>query len=341
MLYIRTDSNNKIATGHVMRCISIAKAMKKNNEEVIFITADANSEELITSNGFKVICLNSKWNDLNYEIEILIDIILKNKIEKILIDSYFVTKDYLESLKKYTKLIYIDDLDLFTYPVNLLINYNGSHKKFMYDANYNNTDIKILKGYKYVPLRKEFQDVSTSVKNDVTSILFTMGGSDENNLTLEFIKSIIKYKKYNNIKFNIVVGRFNNNFNELKKIVYDIPNINLHYNVNNMSKIMLESDIAISAGGTTLFELCSCGIPTISFIIADNQEDGTKNLESEGTLLYAGDIRLGIQKCINNIMLKMDLMINDFNIRKRMALNMKSLVDGNGAYRIVKEIEKL
>lgn len=341
MLYIRTDSNNKIATGHVMRCISIAKAMEKNNEEVIFITSDHNSDELIISNGFRVICLNSKWNDLNYEVETLIDIILKNKIEKLLIDSYFVTKEYLESLKKYTKLIYIDDLNLFTYPVDLLINYSDSYKKFMYDVKYKNIDIRILKGYKYIPLREEFQNVIPSINNNVKSILFTMGGSDEKNLTLEFIRNIIKNKKYNNIEFNIVVGRFNSNLHELKKIVSNISNINLHYNVSNMAEIMLESDIAISAGGTTLFELCSCGIPTISFIIADNQEDGTRSLESEGIVLYAGDIRLGIQKCINTILLKIELMLNDVKVRERLSINMRNIVDGNGVYRIAKEIKML
>jgi len=72
MLYIRIDSNYTIATGHVMRCLAIAKAMKKKDEECIFITSDSYSDDLNNYNGFETICLDSVWNDLGGELEVLI-----------------------------------------------------------------------------------------------------------------------------------------------------------------------------------------------------------------------------------------------------------------------------
>lgn len=338
MLYIRTDSNNIIATGHVMRCLSIANMMRKNGEDCIFITADSYSNELINSNGFETICLNSKWNELDEELEALINIIKDRKIQKLLIDSYAVTKNYLITLKKYTKLIYIDDINLFTYPVDLLINYSGTYKQFKYNEQYKNMQTKLLLGYDYVPLREEFHNINILLRENVKQILFTMGGTDQNNITAKFIENIIKSKIYNNIVFHIVVGSFNENLEVLNELIANYSNIKLHYNVKKISEIMRKCDIAISAGGTTLLELCACGIPTISFTIADNQIEGTQNLSDNNIIMYAGDARKDIVKMlkwINNCIYEL---CSDYELRQKYSANMKLLIDGNGAMKISEEI---
>jgi pseudaminic acid biosynthesis-associated protein PseG len=341
MIYIRTDSNNTIATGHVMRCLSIAKALKKSGEECIFITADSYSDELIKSNGFDRICLNSEWSNPNSEVEVLVKLIKDKGIKKLLIDSYYVTEGYLEFIKEYTKLIYIDDINSLTYPVDMLINYSGSYENFKYDINYKNTQTKLLLGYDYVPLREEFQNIKPEVRDNVKQILFTMGGTDENNLSAEFIGNIISNTNFNNIIFHIVIGRFNKNLEELNKLVSNYLNIKLHFNVRNMAKLMKQCDIAISAGGTTLLELCACGVPTISFTIADNQIAGTKCLSDKSSIIYAGDVRKDTDKCMKNIFENMQKLVKNTEKRSYLSKNMKNIIDGNGANRIAYEINLL
>ena len=80
-VYIRVDANKVIATGHVMRCISIAIELKEQGSHVIFIVADADSENLIKSKGFDTLCLNSIWNQLDLEIEKMVEVIQKYKID--------------------------------------------------------------------------------------------------------------------------------------------------------------------------------------------------------------------------------------------------------------------
>lgn len=338
MIYIRTDSNNTIATGHVMRCLSIAKALRKSGEECIFITADSSSDELIKSNGFDIICLNSEWNNPNSEIEDLINIIKDKDIKKLLIDSYYVTEDYLESIKKYTKLIYIDDINSFTYPVDMLINYSGSYENFKYDIQYKNTQTKLLLGYDYVPLREEFQNIKSIIRDKVEQILFTIGGTDENNITARFIESILDDMVFNDIIFHIVIGSFNKNLEELNKLVSNCPNIKLHYNVNKISELMNKCDIAISAGGTTLLELCACGIPTIGFTIADNQIAGTKCLEDKKAMIYVGDARYDVKKVMKNISETAKILVESIELRNYLSKNMNNVIDANGANRIANEI---
>ena len=95
MQYIRADANEWIGTGHVMRCLSIAKELRSHQEETVFLTADSYSSELISEHGFPFVCLSSVWNDLEQETEAMIQVIVKEKISRLLIDSYFVTKAYL------------------------------------------------------------------------------------------------------------------------------------------------------------------------------------------------------------------------------------------------------
>ena len=71
MFYIRTDINEIIATGHVMRCLSIADAAKRQGEDVIFILSDENGKKYIEDRGYKIVVLNFRettkgnaWNPL-------------------------------------------------------------------------------------------------------------------------------------------------------------------------------------------------------------------------------------------------------------------------------------
>ena len=86
-LYIRVDMNQTIATGHVMRCLSIAEAAKDEGADVIFILADTQAEELIQSKGIRTIVLNSTWNDFEKEIPDLLDLIARENIRTLLVDS--------------------------------------------------------------------------------------------------------------------------------------------------------------------------------------------------------------------------------------------------------------
>ena len=68
MIYIRADANEYIGTGHIMRCLSIARAFVRRGEKVTFITADHRGDGLIQQNGFSSICLDSDWTNMNGEL---------------------------------------------------------------------------------------------------------------------------------------------------------------------------------------------------------------------------------------------------------------------------------
>ena len=135
MLYIRADMNETIATGHMMRCLSIADAARELGEETTFLLADMQAVELLESKGYKYIVLNTEWNNMESELEILKEIISEHEIKTLFIDSYQVTERYLEELTKLTRTIYLDDVNAFHYPVTGIICYANYYEKFQYKEN--------------------------------------------------------------------------------------------------------------------------------------------------------------------------------------------------------------
>ena len=98
---------------------------------------------------------------------------------------------------------------------------------------------------------------------------------------------------------------------------------------------MKEADLAISAGGTTLYELCAYGVPTISYVLADNQIENTAQFQQDGIMDCAGDMRRGsFKENIKRLIEKYD----DRTFRANRSALARSFVDGNGAMRILQII---
>ncbi len=152
---IRADANETVATGHVMRCITIARQLKRRGARVVFFTADEYGREWLDQAGMDMVCLQSDWKHMEDEIFLLRKELKRTGCKKLLVDSYQVSADYFERLKDLCKLIYIDDCFDGIYPVDMLVNYNAYQVRFPYGEAYHGK-AKLLLGTSYVPLRDEF-----------------------------------------------------------------------------------------------------------------------------------------------------------------------------------------
>lgn len=336
---IRTDANNVIAMGHLVRCMSIAKQLKNMGQNVKFIISERFSEKYIEENGFESICLNNKYDDKDSEIEELVRILKEENISKLLIDSYEVTMFYMEELKKNTKIIYIDDINSFKYPADIIINYADSASMSRYEGR-GYKDEKFLFGSRYIPLRPEFGGESIVINGNINSVFITTGGTDSYNMIIDIIKRMQECG-YLDIDVHVVVGKFYEKLDELKNLSKENNHIIIYYNISDICSVMKKCDIAISAGGTTMLELCACGIPTICFTIADNQLPATNAFADKEIIRYVGDIRVNKDEVLDKIIKDMLMMKNNYNIRKDLSDKAKSVIDGHGAQRIAKCIVEM
>lgn len=167
LIGIRADANSIIATGHVMRCITIARQLVKLGENVTFFMADEESKAVYDLyaadlHGCTPVVLGSSWDDKMGEVEVLTAALRERGVRALLVDSYSVTCGYFRELRRVCPVAYIDDLGKEAYPVDLLINYSGYYKELGYEKMYagkrneGGQPTQFLLGLKYAPLREQF-----------------------------------------------------------------------------------------------------------------------------------------------------------------------------------------
>lgn len=333
-IFIRADMNAQIATGHIMRCLSIADALRGLGEPVRFILADEQAVSLLKKRGYDAIVLHTQWNCMEEELSVLSQVIRNEHIDKLLIDSYQVTQRYLAELSKLVTTVYMDDLNLFEYPVDAVICYANYWKKFQYKINDKRTTY--LLGMKYVPLKQAFWNCEAKIISEkADNLLILTGGSDPFNVTEQILDSIDTYQFQT---IDVICGIYNMNYNKFVKKYENNKNIKFYQAVNNIEQYMKNADIAISAGGTTLYELCAIGTPAISFSFADNQLDNVRQFQEDGLIDYVGDARMDdIAGTINQYLTRYR---NDFELRKEKSENMQKMVDGKGAIHLAEALLK-
>lgn len=330
MILFRADANAQIGTGHVMRCLSIAKAFAHRGMDVRFIVADECGKALIESNGFQVICLDSDWTDMESELPKLTGIVDKLCPDNLLVDSYYATAEYLKILSHMCRVTYIDDMNRECYEVDAIINYNIFANVYDYSW-YKGTGTKLILGPEYAPLREEFKNSPKHEIKKVSDVLISAGGSDPEQITEKIMKNVCR--SIPEICFHFVVGALNPRLNDIRSMAEKMENAVLHINEQHMADLMKNCDVAISAAGTTLYELCAVGIPTITFTLADNQLVAAEQFYKQGIMLSAGDCR-GDDKFVVRIKQLLRSLIENERLREKLSTCMQKLVDGNGGERI-------
>ncbi len=344
MIIFRTDGNETVGSGHVMRCLSIAQACKRKGHRCCFVTADSNYQEKIQQEGFQVWVLQSDYRYMEQELEQFAKILQKEKPKTVVVDSYFVNQEYFCKLKQYAKVFYIDDLMDRAHPVDGLINYNIYARKEFYVSLYKKVGMSLPElylGTTFVPLRKEFSDLPVRQVNRLCeNVLISTGGADPIGLGLTLLQALEKVKNREPWSYHIIAGSKNRNIEAMEKLAAKLPNVQLHKNVEHMAELMLKCDIAVSASGSTLYELCACGVPTICYSLADNQRQGLEAFGTLGIMENLQDLRFA-EDAPRLILNAISNMAEQYERRENMAEKMATVVDGKGADRLADHLLSL
>lgn len=373
MFYIRADGNEKIGMGHVMRCLSIAEALKEQGEEVLFITADDKAVENIEKRGFSAKVLGTEYDNMEAELPGLKEI-LRTEISisqeageteqdnpkikmvsepktsalhinsetgirrkpKVLVDSYFMTAHYLEELKRFAYVILMDDEKRAVYPCDALVNYNIYGKTLGYEEDYPSS-VKLFLGCDYMPLRKQFHNIKYILNNKAEHILFTTGGGDSLHIALALAKRLTEKEQAMPI-WHILCGPYCTDVEELENIAEQSSALMIHKNVADMAKLMQCCDIAVSAAGSTLYELCSVGVPAVGFYFAENQRQNMEAFEKQTQMVNAGNYAEAPQEVLEKIEKAVEKLGFSAKRRKKISSSMKEVVGGKGAERLARAL---
>lgn len=325
MIAIRAEGNSKIGSGHVMRCLSIAKAAKKQGKDCTFVMIDTSLEKLVEDNGFKVIKIACDE-----------DLLVLKEISEILIDNYAISKELIAKLCKVTNVYVMDDLMDRRFEADKIVNYNVYADSKIYSNLYGNSDTKMILGPAYAPLRDEFCNLPPkNIKKNCEEILILTGGADPEHVALRLATKAALIKE--NYHFSFVCGALSGDIDKLKNIEKENKNIGIYVNVKNMHELMQRADVTVSAAGSTAYELCACSTPFIVYVLANNQLRAGTALAEAGVAVYAGDAR-GDCRFEEGIFESIETLDKDFALRERISKKERQLVDGEGAKRLAEAL---
>lgn len=285
MLIVRADGNAKIGAGHLMRCLTVAEAAREQDakQNIFVLCADEASAQLAMSRGFQAGVLHTDYRSMEEELPKW-NSWIKGDDNVILVDSYYVTDAYLAKLRRWGRVFLMDDMQEHAYPVDAVVNYNLFADREVYRALYWEGNVKCLLGSRYTPLRPQFRHRDYAVRESVQRVLLTTGGGDADNIAGAVLDGIYR----EDMEFHVLVGRFSPHFDWWQKRAQGCANVIVHADVKDMAGLMEQCDLAITAGGSTVYELCAVGTPFVAFAYATNQELLVQYLKDHNIAKSAG-----------------------------------------------------
>lgn len=336
---IRTDADKMRGMGHLMRCIAIAEGIGALGHESLFIIREnAKAIQVLEQNQMRYEVLKTNVGEKEAELEELIALLQRFGIETLLLDAYDITERYLSCLHKVIRLVYMDDMNMFRYDVDALVNYTWKASAKQYEK-HNYSNVEFLLGSRYIPVRNTFLvNRQEQIPQKVENVLLTTGGTDPEHIVMKLMKKW-DFEKYPDIKLHVIVGQYYDNKDELEDMAKRYPQIQLYENVTNLAPIMSQCEAAISAGGTTIWELCTVGVPAIGIAFVENQK-GIFPLGEDGMLAAAVDFMKDEEQALQQVLNNAVRLLEHADYRQGLIETIKLHADGLGARRIAEYLLK-
>ena len=311
--YFRVDSSLQIGSGHVVRCLTLAAELKKRGANCKFICRNHKNNLIkkIKEEGFEVVTLalnykkkikkNTKSSSLKYvtwigaswkeDAKQTINILKSEKVDWLVVDHYGIDYKWEQKLRSYIKkIMVIDDLANRSHDCDLLLDQNLIAD---YKNRYKNILPKsctTLVGPEFALLQDDYKDLHLSApprKGPAKRILVYFGATDEEKLTEKTLMAFLQLNR-KDIILDIVLSSQSSQIKNIKNLAKKFKNINVHSELKSLANLILKADLAVGACGSTSWERCCLGLPSIVVTIADNQKPIAKALHKKGVVRWLG-----------------------------------------------------
>ena len=338
-LLVRADGWNAIGAGHVMRCLALAHAWRAQGGTVTFISfcdSDALAARL-RAGCDHMVRLDHPHPSESDRVRLL-EVAAQHPGSPVVLDGYGFDASYHRPLRMggHPLLLLDDHVHQPSYDADWVLNQNALAKPELYRRL--GSAAKLLLGPSFALIRGEFVAYHSWVRPPVEvarRVLVTLGGSDPGNVTQDVVRGAALASEPDWL-VRIIVGHSNSNMASLMALVatQKLP-FEISRAVDDMPAQMRWADLAISAAGSTIWELAYMQVPALLIKTADNQGTNSKDLDTKGV---ARDLGCPDGDLVERVGRGLRELSPDGARRAEMARAGRALVDGLGARRVIEVI---
>lgn len=304
-IVFRVDASAQIGSGHVMRCLTLAKRYCREGHTVSFVmrALPSNLITFVEEAGFSVHSLpyvKSRkmltgylaWLTVAQEQdaqETTAVLRTMGQVDRLVVDHYALDAAWETVCRPYTReIMVIDDLANRRHDADILIDQNFYENAAERYVGLVPHECRLLLGPQHALLRDAFYEIKPRRRTgELHNILIFYGGSDLTDETSKALRALLSMNLHG-VEVDVVVGKTNPQMESVRKRCADHKNIRYHCQVENMAELMNAADLALGAGGTTTWERLALGLPSIVTAIADNQIEICENCAHAGLIDYLG-----------------------------------------------------
>ncbi|MFP4327841.1 MAG: UDP-2,4-diacetamido-2,4,6-trideoxy-beta-L-altropyranose hydrolase [Paracoccaceae bacterium] len=347
----RCDAGQRIGTGHVMRCMTIAERLREAGATCRFACKDHDGHmaALLRGKGYPTDLLSRvpgydgkgylKWlggpvEEDAAQIAALIDRI--GPVDLLIVDHYALDARFERLLRdKVRAIAVIEDLPDRVHECDLLLDSNYGHVAEDY-AGRISAGARLLVGADYAPVRSDFARLRPealarrAARERPSRLLIALGGADPDDITSRALAALRPPLDFPQV--HVVLSAIARHVEKVKDLAADRPEITVHVDTGRMPELMADADIAVGAAGVSALERCVLGLPTVMVVLAENQIDTAERLDRAGAARSLGGIDAASPERLNAA-------LQEFVARpermRAMSATAAMLCDGRGLERIV------
>lgn len=354
----RVDASVQIGTGHVMRCLTLADELARQGHECCFVCRahPGHLGDLIASKGYDLTLLPfepartelqlgtgtaddyARWLGATWQEDACrtLEAISGQKPDWLVVDHYALDAEWERLVAGAAgKIMVIDDLANRAHECELLVDQNLGRAGSEYDSRLP-ADCQRLIGPRYALLRPEFAELrERSLRRrqnpELKRILISLGGVDRTNVTGQVLEALVESALPHDTKLDIVMGAAAPYLDDVRLQAAGLPfDATVSVNVKNMAERMCLADLSIGAAGSTSWERCCMGLPSITVVLAENQR-----LIGEALTESGGAFLVDIFRISNEIPILVERFLSSCDERQLGTQNAAAVCDGTGVGRVV------
>ena len=307
-IIFRTDANHVIGTGHFVRCLTLAEEMKRTGAHICFVARNLplHLQQMLSERGVVYLALpkldvaqdtdelsHASWLQTSqaHDAAQTLALLGPDKWNWLVVDHYALDHRFETPLRAIAQhILVIDDLADREHDCDVLLDQNfhdNQQKRYLGKVPAHCT---LLLGPSFALLRPEFKVMRQQLRvrtGDVRNILIFFGGVDADNLTGQVLEVLVSLNL--DIQVNVVIGQQHPQKEMIKKLC-DERGYSCHIQTALMAALIAKADLAIGAGGSSNWERCCLGLPSIVVTTATNQIPITNELSRLGGCHYVGNI---------------------------------------------------